>query len=143
MALRVIKNTLHTPDIYTGPHQQLAVTQCWQSHLNNPLLNKLYKDSVSYTERWYLECRRLINEELWHHPLLVSLLLDDKLKLDLIKSTIIDGVNMRSMINDLRYPEYQMSAGVNLKKLTRWCAFFVSLPDSHETLAALNGQSPD
>lgn len=143
MALRVIKNTLHQPDIYTGPHRQIDVEQCWQSHLNNPLLNKLYKDSICYTERWYLETRRLINEELWYHPLLISLLLDEKLKLDLIKSTIIDGVNMRSMINDPRYPEFQMSASVNLKKLTRWCAFFVSLPDSHETLVALNGQSPD
>ena len=142
MALRVIKNTLKQSDIYTGPHRQLDVRHCWQSHLNNPLLNKLYKDSVSYTERWYLETRRLINEELWSHPLLISILLDEKLKLDLIKSTIIDGANMRYILNDNRYPEFQMSAAVNLKKLSRWCAFFVSLPDSQETLVALNGQSP-
>lgn len=143
MALRVIKNTLRQPDVYTGPHRQIEVEQCWQPSLNNPLLNKLYKDTISYTERWYLETRRLINEEMWQHPLLVSLLLDDQLKLKLIKSTIVDAVNMRSILNDSRYPEFQMSAGVNLKKLTRWCAFFVSLPDSHETLVALNGQSPD
>jgi len=143
MALRVIKNTLNQPDIYTGPHQQLDVRWCWQDHLNNPLLNKLYKDSVSYTERWYLETRRLINEELWYHPILHSILLDEKLKLELIKSTIIDGTAMRSMINNHQQPEYQMSAAVNLNKLRRWCAFFVSLPDSHETLVALNGQSPD
>jgi hypothetical protein len=143
MALKVIKNTLGQPEIYAGPHRQIDVRQCWQSHLNNPLLNKLYKDSVSYTERWYLETRRLINEELWYHPLLNSILLDEQLKLSLIKSTIIDGALMRSMLNDIRYPEYQVSAGVNLKKLTRWCAFFVSLPDSHETLVALNGQSHD
>jgi hypothetical protein len=143
MALKVIKNTLNAPDVYTGPHQQLDVQYCWQSQLNNPLLNKLYKDSVSYTERWYLETRRLINEELWHHPVLHSILLDEKLKLELIKSTIIDGTMMRSMINNHQHPEYQMSAGINLKKLCRWCAFFVSLPDSHETLVALNGQSLD
>jgi hypothetical protein len=143
MALKVIKNTLNTPELYTGPHQQIEINQCWQSHLNNPLLNKLYKDSISYTERWYLETRRLINEEAWHHPLLNSILLDEQLKFDLIKSTIVDGASMRNILNDNKFPEYQVSAGVNLKKLVRWCAFFVSLPDSHETLVALNGQSCD
>lgn len=143
MALKVIKNTLNTPELYAGPHCQIEIEQCWQSHLNNPLLNKLYKDSVSYTERWYLETRRLINDEMWDHPLLNSVLLDEHLKFNLIKSTIVDGASMRSILNSNQFPEYQLSAGVNLKKLTRWCAFFVSLPDSHETLVALNGQSPD
>lgn len=143
MALRVIKNTLRQPDVYTGPHRQIEAEQCWQPSLNNPLLNKLYKDTISYTERWYLESRRLINEEMWQHPLLVSLLLDDQLKLKLIKSTIVDGAVMRNVINCPDMPEYQLSASVNLKKLNRMCAFFVSLPDSHETLVALNGQSPD
>ena len=143
MALRVIKNTLRQAEVYTGPHKQIEVAQCWHSQLNNPLLNKLYKESICYTERWYLETRRLINEEQWFHPLLNSILLDEDLKLNLIKSTIIDGAVMRSVLNDNRYPEYQTSAGINLKKLTRWCAFFVSLPDSHKTLVALNGQSRD
>ena len=143
MALRVIKNTLKQADIYSGPHRQIDVKQCWHFQLHNPLLNKLYKDSISYTERWYLETRRLINEEMWHHPLLNSILLDEQLKFDLIKSTIVDGASMRNILNDNKFPEYQVSAGVNLKKLVRWCAFFVSLPDSHETLVALNGQSCD
>ena len=143
MALRVIKNTLKQADVYAGPHKQIDVAQCWHSQLNNPLLNKLYKDSISYTERWYLETRRLINEELWYHPVLNSILLDENLKLYLIKSTIVDGAVMRSIINDRNYPEYQTSASINLKKLTRWCAFFVSLPDSHKILVALNGQSRD
>lgn len=141
MTLKVIKNTLGQADIYTGLHQQIDVTQCWQSHLNNPLLNRLYKESVSYTERWYLETRRLIHEELWYHPILNSILIDPQLKFDLIKSTVIDGATMRSVINDADYPEFQVSAAVNLKKLKQWCAFFISLPDSHETLVALNGQS--
>lgn len=143
MALKVIKNTLNTPEVYTGPHCQIEIKQCWQSHLNNPLLNKLYKDSISYTERWYLETRRLINDEMWDHPLLNSVLLDEHLKFNLIKSTIVDGASMRSILNSNQFPEYQLSAGVNLKKLVRWCAFFVSLPDSRETLVALNGQSSD
>jgi hypothetical protein len=143
MALKVIKNTLNGPESYTGPHRQIDIEQCWQSHLNNPLLNKLYKDSICYTERWYLETRRLINDELWYHPLLNSILLDEQLKFNLIKSTVIDGASMRNILNNNKFPEYQMSASINLKKLVRWCAFFVSLPGSHETLVALNGQSPD
>jgi hypothetical protein len=145
MALKVIKNTLllQASIEYNGPHKQISFEHCWSPHLNNPLLNKLYKDSIPYTERWFLETRRLINDEMWDHPLLNSILLDPVLKYDLIKSTIIDGAIMRSAITNLEMPEYQMSASVNLKKLIRWCAFFASLPDSHETLVALNGQSRD
>ena len=140
--IRVIKSP-KKPNIYFGPHQQLEYQQCWAPWLNNPLLNKLYKDTVSYTERWYLEVRKLVLEENWYHPLMNSILLDDKLKTNLVKSTVIDGAVMRSILQNDAYPEYHISAGINLKKLNRWCAFFVSLPDSHETLVALNAQSLD
>jgi len=146
MALRVIKNTINkqtTPEIYTGPHRQLNFQQCWATWLNNPLLNNLYKDNIVYTERWYLELRRLINDESWTHPLLNSVIADHELKMRLIKSTVIDGAVMRSVLLSAEHPEYQLSAAVNLKKLRRWCAFFVSLPDSLEILADLNGQSRD
>ena len=146
MALRVIKNTLteNSPTLlYSGPHHQAHLEQCWASHLNNPLLNKLYKESISYTERWFLEVRRLINEEMWSHPLLNSVILDQSLKYNLIKSTIIDGAYMRHIINNESMPEYHMSASVNLKKLTKWTAFFISLPDSHETLVDLNAPTLD
>lgn len=144
MALRVIKNTLiESSAAYLGPHKQIDFQHCWVSYLNNPLLNKLYKENVSYTERWYLETRRLINEEMWSHPLLNSIVLDPDLKLQLVKSTLIDGAIMRNILNDKSLPSYQVSASVNLKKLTRWCAFFISLPDSIETLLFLNGQARD
>lgn len=145
MVLRVIKNTTaQRQEVeYIGPHKQIELATCWMPYLNNPLLNKLYKENISFTERWYLETRRLINDGMWTHPLLVSILLDEQLKARLIKSTVIDGAVMRTIINDESLPEYQMSASVNLKKLLKWCAFFVSLPDSQETLVALNGQSRD
>ncbi len=145
MPLKVIKNTLQQkPTVdYNGPHKQIELATCWMPYLNNPLLNKLYKENISFTERWYLETRRLINEGMWNHPLLTSVLLDEDLKARLIKSTIIDGAVMRTIINDSTLPEFQMSASVNLKKLLKWCSFFVSLPDSHETLVALNDQSRD
>lgn len=143
MALRVIKNTLKDPNFYAGPHKQIELQDCWLQSLHNPLLNKLYKDSITYTERWFLETRRLINDEMWYHPILNSVLLDQELKFNLIKSTIIDGASMRVVICNNNLPEYHTSASVNLKKLTRMCAFFASLPDSHETLVALNAPSLD
>ena len=68
---------------------------------------------------------------------------DVELRKVLVKSTIIDGTLMRSVMNGEAYPEFHISAGINLKKINRWCAFFISLPDSLETLADLNGQSRD
>lgn len=142
--LRVIKSpSKKLLDVYTGPHHQIEYQHCWAPWLNNPLLNKLYKNSINYTERWYLELRRLIHEEMWYHPLLNSVLLDDNLKSKLVMSTIFDGANMRNILSSNLYPEYHISAGINLKKLNRWCAFFVSLPDSHDILVSLNAQSPD
>lgn len=142
--LRVIKNSAKQENIvYSGPHQQLSYIACWSSHLLNPLLNQLYKESICYTERWYLEIRRMVHEEMWDHPILLSVLYDQRLKTNLVKSTFIDGALMRDVINNDLYPEYQISAAVNLKKLNRWCAFFVSLPDSQKTLVDRCGQSPD
>lgn len=142
--LRVIKNSTKSNNVvYSGPHQQMSYHACWSQHLLNPLLNKLYKDDVCYTERWYLEIRRLINEEMWTHPLLQSVIYDQRLKTQLVKSTFIDGALMRDVINNEAYPEYQISAAINLKKLNRWCAFFVSLPDSQKTLVVRCGQSSD
>jgi hypothetical protein len=138
--LRVIKNQPSLKnDIYFGPHCQLAFQACWNPTLNNPILNKLYKESVPYTERWFLEVRKLINEGTWHHPLLVSIIYDNKLKTDLVKSTVIDGASMRSILSSDEFPEFHISASVNLKKSERWCAFFTSLPSTIEILADLNG----
>lgn len=138
--LRVIKNQPSSKrDIYTGPHCQLTFQACWNPTLKNPVLNKLYKESVPYTERWFLEIRKLINDCNWNHPLLISVIYDHKLKTDLVKSTIIDGTSMRSILHSDEFPEFHISASVNLKKSERWCAFFTSLPITIETLVALNG----
>jgi hypothetical protein len=138
MALKVIKNTLGQPEIYAGPHCQVNMQQCWHYRLQNPLLNTLYKDSISYTERWYLETRRLINEGLWGHPLLASLLADPVIKSTLINSTVVDSATMLSIINNPQQPEYQTSAAINLRKLKKWHAFFVSLPPALHLLIEAN-----
>lgn len=97
--------------------------------LNNPFLNALYKPDISYAERWYLEVRKRILDENWSHPIVKIICCDDNLKKALVKSTVIDGAVMRSVLNDSKLPEYHISAGINLKRLNRWCGFFVSLPD--------------
>jgi len=142
--LRVIKSFKpEKSNLYSGPHHQLNFSACWERYLNNPLLNRLYKDDVCYTERWYLETRRLINEGIWQHPLLNIVVNDHNLKSRLVKSAFIDGALMRSVLASENYPEFHISAGINLKKLNRWCAFFVSLPTSVEILSRLNAPSDD
>jgi hypothetical protein len=141
--IRLVKSERQLPVSYNGPHRQLDFYHCWRPWLNNPWLNKLYKESVCYTERWYLELRKMILDSQWNHPLMHSITGDIELKTMLVKSTVLDGAMCRTIINDPAYPEYHISASVNLKKINRWCAFFVSLPDSLETLAHLNGQSRD
>lgn len=127
MPLRLIKHTPIEPHAYTGPHYQVPLRACQYPGLDNPRLNALYKSSISYTERWYLETRRLILEERFEHPLIVFLQQDPEMSLKLIKSTIIDAINMREILADPCLAKYHMSASVNIKRLNRWCAFFVSL----------------
>lgn len=128
---------------YYGPHNQIDFQHCWRPWLNNPWLNKIYKDSVCYTERWYLELRKMIMDYNWDHPLVQSITGDIDLKKSLVKSAVLDGAMFRTIINNPSYPEFNISASVNLKKINRWCGFFVSLPDSHKTLVDLNGLPND
>lgn len=141
--IRLVKPERQAPEYYTGPHRQLDFQHCWRPWLNNPWLNKIYKESVCYTERWYLELRKMILDYNWEHPLLYSITGDVELKKSLVKSAVLDGAMFRSIINNPLYPEYHISASVNLKKVNRWCGFFVSLPDSHKTLVHLNGPQSD
>lgn len=127
MNLRLIKKP-QEPELYTGPHLQMPLVLCMNPALNNPFLNSLYKSDVTYVERWYLEVRKRILSDEWQHPVVKILCADQHLKTAIVKSTVIDGAVMRSVLNDPKLPEYHISAGINLKKLNRWCGFFVSLP---------------
>jgi len=140
MSLKLIKD-IKPIEFYQGPHKQMEFSMCNEEKINNPLLNRLYKENICYTERWYLESRSLILSENWDHPIITSICEDLKLKAMIIKSTVVDGVLMRSVVNNSSMPAYHISAGINLKKLHRWCGFFSSLPDQVKTLSALNAQS--
>ncbi|MDB2315353.1 hypothetical protein N9V27_00080 [bacterium] len=139
MSLKLVKDKIPA-EFYSGPHKQMQFTLCNEEKLNNPLLNNLYKDNICYTERWYLEARKIIFDENWDHPIIQIICEDTNLKARLIKSTVIDGVLMRNVVNNISLPEFRISAGINLKKLHRWCGFFSSLPDSTKTLVDLNDQ---
>jgi len=134
MTLRLIKNTAST-ELYSGPHYQVPLFSCMHPTLNNPFLNSIYKPAVTYAERWYLEVRKRVLDSDWQHPIVRIACEDLELKSLLVKSTVIDGAYMRDIVRDYKLPEYHVSAGINLKRLNRWCGFFVSLPDSTEILA--------
>lgn len=127
MPLKLIKHTPPKPHVYTGPHFQVPLKACTHGSLDNPRLNALYKSNVSYTERWYLEARRLILEERFDHALMKFLLNDPKILISLVRSIMIDAAHMRDILADDRAVKYHVSASVNIKRLNRWCAFFVSL----------------
>lgn len=129
MHLRLIKRS-DLSESYTGPHLQMPFPSCMNPALDNPFLNSLYKPSICYAERWYLEVRKRILEENWSHPIVRIVCADEQLKKLLVKSAVLDGAVMRSVLADPKLPGYHISAGINLKKLNRWCGFFVSLPDS-------------
>ena len=126
MHLKLIKSSYQSPT-YSGPHLQAHLRACFDPRLNNPFLNSIYKKSITYTERWYLETRKLLLDERWGHPILDIITNDIDLRRRLVESTVIDGSNMRSILSDPDQPEYHVSAGVNLGRLQRWCGFFVSL----------------
>lgn len=139
MTLRLIKNT-STVDTYFGPHYQVPLFSCMNPALDNPFLNAIYKNSVTYAERWFLEVRKRVLDSDWNHPIVQIACVDQQLKSLLVKSTVIDGAYMRDIVRDPKLPEFHVSAGINLKRLNRWCGFFVSLPDSIDILADQYGQ---
>jgi len=127
-------------ETYYGPHFLVPLISCQNPALDNPLLNSLYKPTISHTEKWYLELRRRILFNDLEHPLVQLVCVDLKLKESLIKSAIIDGSTMLDIIRDKSKPEYHVSASINLKKLKRWSGFFTSFPDSVDISLFLNDQ---
>lgn len=128
MPLKLIPpSTTKKEPVYLGPHLQVPLNACFHPSLNNPFLNSIYKSSISYAERWYLESRRLIMEEDWTNPIVEILMEDIDLRRRLVSSIAIDGAYMRDILSRSELPGYHVSAGVNLNRLQRWSGFFVSL----------------
>lgn len=90
---------------------------CWDSRLNNPLLNSIFKPEVSYVERWFLQTKHLLNNEEHDHALIKLLfsLKDNTLDL-LIENTEKDLVIQREFLDYW----YRESTEVNIGRLHRW-----------------------
>jgi hypothetical protein len=104
---------------------------CWDGRLNNPLLNKLFKEEVSYVERWYLQTTHLLNTEDFNHPILRTLFnkKDSTLKL-LIDSTEKD-LCVQQRLTDV---STIFSTDYHIKKLTKWNNKWQSLSNYRDRL---------
>lgn len=104
---------------------------CWDSRLNNPLLNKLFKEEVNYVERWYLQTTHLLNLEDFEHPLIQTLLnkKDNTLKL-LIDATEKD-LCVQERLTDI---STIFSTEYHIKKLRKWSNKWESLSNYRDRL---------
>lgn len=90
---------------------------CWNSRLNNPFLNSLYRPETSYVERWYLQIQHLLHIEENNHPILQSIMSkNDQTLFLLIENTEKDLVIQRYFSDQM----YQYSVEENIIKLNRW-----------------------
>ena len=97
---------------------------CWDRRLDNPLLNSLFKQEVSYVERWYLQTVHLLNMELVDHPLLVSLLSPDDTTLDLLIELIEKDLTTQKELSD---DDTTLTTDYNLIRLNKWLVKFQGL----------------
>lgn len=96
---------------------------CWDRRLDNPLLNSLFKQEVSYAERWYLQTVHLLNAEFVEHPLIATLLSNDttlNLLVDLIEKDLIIQKKVDSEYTSL-------STDYNISRLNKWLVKFRGL----------------
>ena len=93
---------------------------CWDRRLDNPLLNSLFKQEVSYVERWYLQAVHLLNMELVEHPLLVSLMQDNTLEL------LIELIEKDLKIQK-EFVDTTLTTDYNLIRLNKWLVKFQGL----------------
>ena len=93
---------------------------CWDRRLDNPLLNSLYKQEVSYVERWYLQTVHLLNMELVEHPLVISLMSDTTLEL------LIELIEKDLKIQK-EFVDTTLTTDYNLIRLNKWLVKFQGL----------------
>lgn len=90
---------------------------CWDPRLNNPLLNKLYKEQVCYVERWYTEIIHLLNTEQVDHPLLLLALNRQDNTLNLLLEATEKDLYVQKKFGDY---STAYSVSHNIRKLNRW-----------------------
>lgn len=108
---------------YYEQHRSIDLDHCWDKRLANPYLRSIYKDNVSWAERWYHEIRHCLNLE-EEHPLLNQFRTDKKLRRLLITCCQEDLKRMLAVVNE---PEYNLVATDHMKKLEIWLRKFIAL----------------
>jgi hypothetical protein len=97
---------------------------CWDSRLNNPLLNRLYKTEISYVERWFLHLQHLLNEEDVNHPILQLILSPQDPTLEYLIDSTEKDLAVQRYFSDVRNAD---AASTNVVRLNRWLAKWQSL----------------
>lgn len=97
--------------------RSLDLYYCWDSRLNNPLLNKLYKPETNYVERWYLQIQHLLNNEDVTHPIIQTLLSDKDSTLDLLIENTEKDLAVQRYFADVSRID---AAQTNVIRLNRW-----------------------
>ena len=90
---------------------------CWDSRLNNPLLNKLYKPETNYVERWFLQTQHLLNNEDVAHPILQTLMNENDYTLDLLIESTEKDLAVQRYFADV---SQMAGAQTNVIRLNRW-----------------------
>ena len=90
---------------------------CWDTRLNNPLLNSLFKPETSYVERWYLQIQHLLNNEEIEHPIIKLLLSPSDNTLNLLIENTEKDLAVQRYFQDVNNID---SAQINVSRLNRW-----------------------
>ena len=102
----------------------------WDKNLINPKLRKIYKQEISWLERWYLESRHLANNEQWDHPIIKTIIYDVDFNKFLRDCCLADIRLMEKLGED---PIYRDSSVRQRKKLIIWHNKFASFILNQET----------
>jgi hypothetical protein len=97
----------------------LDLYYCWDSRLNNPLLNSIYRQETSYVERWFLQSQYLLNQEELDHPIMKQLLTKEDNTLSLLIDVTEKDLAVQRYFSDVINYD---SVTVNVNKLNRWMA---------------------
>lgn len=97
---------------------------CWDRRLNNPFLNRLFKEEICYVERWFLQIQHLLHTDQDEHPIIQTLLsIDDTTLNTLIECTEQDLKLQRELSDQITI----IAVEQNIIKLDRWLKKWQSL----------------
>ena len=96
----------------------------WNKKLINPKLKGMYKEHISWLERWYLESRHLANNDQWDHPILLSVMYDKQFNEFLREICLADIQLLEKLAED---PTYRESSARQRRRLIIWHNKFAAL----------------